>query len=476
MGRVDGRSPRISTSVIIAFVFGLGLFEAIRSVMETRQLSLLMQERETFDEPTTRSTSKSHDETKTTVAYAITMTHFKLAEVEGSDFKHIDRAAVLHQSIKLAMQESTKYDYHIYAFVHQEASDAKPLLERLGYRVQIKDTPFNITENENAEFVDSQRIGCCGEKEYLKLYSYLLVDYPVVVHLDLDTIVLRSMDQVFDFMTLPRTTTSGLSQDRVESFASTSTMWMNKHLNISETHAPRSILEHPERIDFMYTRDYNMVDPPMLKPYQMGVQGGFMVIRPNQTDFDRMIEIIRRGGGFKDSMWGGEELGHAGYGGYYGAGTVQGFTSYYYDHVEKGMRSLELNRCNYNSMVDDPHFFNKNTNQTICRTTEDKCEDCRATNLEDIYTSHFTVCGKPEWCDPPANRLCGELMHQWYKTRLSLETEWMHRFSSSDFQYVPHLKPNQDKNKNLGHCDGHSYIPLTYPELTNAADLTSALI
>ena len=401
MVRVDGKrpgAPRVSTFVIIAFVFALGLFESIRSVINTRQLSLILQEKEGFDEPRI-SDIQSRDGSKTTVAYAVTMTRFKLAEVKDDIFKHIDRAAVLHQSIKLAMQKSNKYDYHIYAFVHTDASDAKPYLERLGYRVQIRDTPFNISEVQNADLVDAQRIGCCGEKEYLKLYSYLLVDYPVVVHLDLDTIVLRSMDDVFDFMTLPRTTPTGLSQDRVESFARTSSMWMNKNLNISKTHASRSILKHPEQIDFMHTRDYNMVDPPLLQPYQMGVQGGFMVIRPNRTDFDRMIEILKRGGGFKESKWGFDELGENGYGGYYGAGTVQGFASYYYDHVEKGMRSLELNRCNYNSMVDNPYFFNEQKNETLCRTTEDECEDCRETKLEDVYTSHFTVCGKPEWCD-----------------------------------------------------------------------------
>ena len=36
----------------------------------------------------------------------------------------------------------------------------------------------------------------------MKLYSYLLFDYPVVVHLDLDTLVLRPMDDLFDFMVL----------------------------------------------------------------------------------------------------------------------------------------------------------------------------------------------------------------------------------------------------------------------------------
>jgi len=59
------------------------------------------------------------------VAYAVSITQFKLSDKGGQ--KLIDQAAVLHQSIKLAMQKSRQYDCHIYAFVHPEAIDAKPL-------------------------------------------------------------------------------------------------------------------------------------------------------------------------------------------------------------------------------------------------------------------------------------------------------------------------------------------------------------
>ena len=76
-----------------------------------------------------------------------------------------------------------------------------------------------------------------GEKEYLKLYSYLLLDYPVVVHLDLDTLVLKPMDDVFDIMTDP--------------FYSRTKF---KHHSMWKEEEGRNGL-----VDFVFTRDYNMV-------------------------------------------------------------------------------------------------------------------------------------------------------------------------------------------------------------------------
>ena len=45
--------------------------------------------------------------------------------------------------------------------------------------------------------------------------------------------------------------------------------------------------------------------------------------------------------------WGGEDKQ---YGGYYGSGTIQGLASYYYGEYALN-RSVELNRCYYNTMV-----------------------------------------------------------------------------------------------------------------------------
>ena len=84
----------------------------------------------------------------------------------------------------------------------------------------------------------------------------------------------------------------------------------------------------------------------------MGVQGGLLIFRPNETDFYRMIEIILDGANFERGWgWGGPEKG---YGGYYGAGTIQGLASYYYGEIARN-RSVEVNRCYFNNMADDPY-------------------------------------------------------------------------------------------------------------------------
>lgn len=457
---------------MVFFVFIMGIFELSRNFGASRHFFVMLDEI-AISPGTGGNLAKKH--AKTTVAYAVSVTHFE--EKENKDSNLIDRAAVLHQSIKLAMQLSLRYDYHIYAFVHPEAIDAKDSLERLGYRVLVRDTPFNITAVPNFDLVDAQRIGCCGDREYLKLHSYLLLEYPVVVHLDLDTIVLKPMDEVFDFMALSMTKPTKLSVDQVKSFARTSTMWMNKSYNVSLSHSPKTILENPRLVNFMFTRDYNMVDF-FIPPHRVGVQGGFLVIRPNQRDFDRMVEILQSGGGFHESKWGYDKLGDDGYGGYYGAGTIQGLASYYYDHYENATRSIELNRCNYNNMVDKPTYPDKKLEKEICTTTEEECEDCRKTMLEDIYTTHFTGCGKPEWCFMPEEKLCRTLLTEWHKIRLSLEVEWIKRFSSSAAPYIPELKgvdltnsrkPGPDSGY-MGHCHLNEYIPLRLPVTTDTAE------
>jgi len=478
------QTPRIwrkmSLRFVVPFVMAIALADVFRNFLEMRYVSRFG-DTEIGARADLRSATPAINPTKTTIAYAVSVTHFEVFEENEDGSRLIDRAAVFHQSIKLAMKKSRRYDYHLYAFVHPDAVDAKPWLEQLGYRVQVRDTPFNISNISNAELIEAQGNGCCQEREYLKLYTYLLSDYPVAIHMDLDTIVLRPMDALFDVMT------ATASNDAIESFAQTATMWLNNtRNNVEFTHASKSVLDTPGNINFMFTRDYNMVDPtdpPWKHPYQMGVQGGFLVIRPNQRDFDRMIEIILTGGnGYTiGNGWGGPKLE---YGGYYGAGTIQGLASFYYDYHENATRSVELNRCKYNTMVDHPLHYDKEIKKKLCRTNEKKCEDCRKTSLKDIYTAHFTICGKPEWCpifESKKDRLCSLLMREWYKARFSLELEWMNRFSSAKKNddptslYVPRLhglepdksKRNIGESDNMGYCDGDNrYIPLQLPVMT----------
>jgi len=78
--------------------------------------------------------------------YAVSITDFTMKKHDKGEFKLLDRAVVLHKSIKLEMEKSITYDYHLYAFVHPGAVEYVPIMTSLGYCIQVRDTPFNISD------------------------------------------------------------------------------------------------------------------------------------------------------------------------------------------------------------------------------------------------------------------------------------------------------------------------------------------
>lgn len=167
---------------------------------------------------------------RVTIAYAISLTDCREDKISLMQ----DGAAVLHQSIRLVSRES-KYDYTMIAFVHPDAQQCAGVLQRLGYEIQFRETPFDETAVTNQQLIKSQGSSCCGFKEYLKLYSYVQFEYPVVVHLDLDCLVLKPLDDVFDLMLDPT-----FDRSRIPA------MWKT----------PQEI---PDQVDFVFTRDYGMI-------------------------------------------------------------------------------------------------------------------------------------------------------------------------------------------------------------------------
>lgn len=188
------------------------------------------------------------------------------------------------------------------------------------------------------------------------------MDHPVVVHMDLDTLVLQPLDDLFDFML-------GKTKDTSQ----VTVMWKNKPI--------------PEQINAAFTRDYNMANPD--SKYQP-VQGGFLALRPSMDTYTAFCDIIREGDFRQHGGWGGKV------GPFYGSMTFQGIIPYYYDYLHPGT-AVELNRCVYNQMCDNPRT--KRTENDIvhgdCQTGEDDCEDCRSRPLEEVTTNHFTLCQKP---------------------------------------------------------------------------------
>jgi len=335
--------------------------------------------------------SSSAASVRATVGYAVSITGC------GAD-PLLDGAAVLAHSIRLASAANpasgSRFDYQMYAIVHPVAEDCAPLagLRKLGYEVLIRDVPVKVEDIEG-EYLRTKVVdnGCCGEKEFIKLEAYTLVQHPIVVHLDLDTLVLRAMDEIFDVML------DGPSSNVVV-----------------PTHAGAP-LSTAKNVDAYFTRDYNMVRPG--RPH-VGVQGGFLVLRPSIETYDEFKSIIRKGDFRSNGGWGGK-----GFGPFYGSMTFQGIIPYFYDELHPGT-GVELDRCVYNQMCDNPRD-QKTVNDVVsgrCRDGRDDCPDCRSRPLDDVRTAHFTLCQKPWWCLPHGanriqDRLCRKLHGEWFRIR-----------------------------------------------------------
>ena len=122
-------------------------------------------------------------------------------------------------------------------------------------------------------------------------------------------------------------------------------------------------------------------------------QGGFLVIRPSLETFRELQAIIRKGD-HGSGGWGGSGIGN-----FWGGQTIQGIVPYFYHSVHKG-QGLELNRCVYNCMVDNP--YRPNTNICLDKTGK-TCQDCRLQKIENVKSAHFTICQKPWTCTEHTN-------------------------------------------------------------------------
>jgi len=363
-----------------------------------------------------------------TVAYAVSVTGC------GAD-PITEGGAVLQHSIHRASSRGRlggRYDYELYAIYHPDAEACALPLQDLGYTLLKRDTPVAVAEIQG-DFLRSriEKNGCCGEKELIKLEAYTLTEYPIVVHLDLDVLVLKPLDTLFDLM-LDRPVDP---QER-----DALTMWKDKPA--------------VRKIDAFFTMDYNMVGPQVeYKP----VQGGFLVTRPSMKVYEEYRSIVRKGD-FQDGKgWGGKV------GPFHGSMTFQGIVPYYYNVLHAGT-SIELNRCIYNQMCDNPRL-GKTVNDVVsgnCRTGEEDCQDCRSAPLESVVTAHFTLCQKPWWClshsqDAIQHRLCRKLTHEWYTIRSELEVSWGRSGRGSG---------SFEESVFLGYCTKHGkdgYLPIKKP-------------
>ena len=238
------------------------------------------------------SSSVANTGKATTVAFAVSVTGC------GAD-PITEGGAVLQHSIhRASIHGQGKYDYKLFAIYHPSASKCALPLAALGYELLERDVFVNVAMDIEGEYLRNKigSNGCCGEKELIKLEAYKLTDYPIVVHLDLDVLILKPLDDLFDMMLL-----GPQSVDNTNDFV------MQEH-----DHQPEPL---PERINAFFTLDYNMVKPgAKFKP----VQGGFLVTRPDLAVYEEFRSIVKKGDFRNGSGWGGKV------GPFYGSMTFQG--------------------------------------------------------------------------------------------------------------------------------------------------------
>jgi hypothetical protein len=287
---------------------------------------------------------------------------------------------------------------------------SRQILKKFGWRIIERDLPVPLPEIENQDYALKMKdSGCCGANEFLKLWAYTLVEYHRVVHLDMDSIIYQNMDELYE---------------------------LDKEL--------------------LFTGDWNMKAGSPVPP----VQGGFLVVRPSLSRFKEFQAIIKKGdhGGGGGGGWAG-----SGIGAFWGGQTIQGILPYFY-HVLHHGESLELNRCVYNCMVDNPYRpYKDEDSPKVCLNKEKTCEDCRLQVPDKVKSAHFTICQKPWTCTEHTNArnkvLCEALHEKWFILRDEFETEL-----GIDKSYRA-TSPHNRFQRSRGICKRYgdrAYIPIPY--------------
>eukprot|EP00605_Chrysophyceae_sp_TOSAG23-4_P001228 GSChrysophyteH1.ASY1.ANO1.1338.1 assembled CDS len=276
----------------------------------------------------------------------------------------------LRGSTSVSPAQSAWYDISLVALVHPLVRQ-REALRRLGYQVIEVPLPVNVSAirgNFLREKINKN--GCCGASELIKLSSYRLTQFDRVVHLDADTFINKPIDELL----LPA------SQGGLHDYS------------------------------LLYTTDPNMATHK--GEDMMPAQGGFLVMKPSETDFRLIIDTLMTTEYKQGGAWNGSKIGW-----FWGGMTVQGIIPYYYNRVSREMHHNEtrreiIDRCVYNTMADS--------------------DACRMVPLDEVRSAHFTICQKPWTCHkwgghapvckmPMCNPLCKALHEEWFSLRRAAE-------------------------------------------------------
>lgn len=404
------------------------------------------------------SNQKKKTTKPTTIGYAVSL--IKCGDKQTSAAGLMDAAIVLRHSIHMTSVRNpasgSKYDYKMYALVHRQAEECSSVLKQVGFQVIVTDPPVERKDIRGKYLKRSiSREWCCGAAEFVKLYAYSKIPQAVVVHVDMDFVFMKPMDELFDAMLY--------DADSVEGRAA--------RKKIAVERPERKL---PDRIDAFFTLDW----PQVIPGRKAGFQAGFMVIRPNKTVTEELVDIVKEGNyteGFsRQNGW------HSsGHGAYVGAMAMQGLMAYYYELV-RPEHAVELNQCRYNWMGMDvryrapPNFQPRQFPDLVgkCRNYRDECEDCMNVNMTLIKSVHYTVCRKPWNCVsegytnghyPSGEKgaidtntgnldLCLKMVRKWHEYRSDFERKLYNM--TKDASILTGSKGNYKHDVFQGHCSG----------------------
>jgi len=330
------------------------------------------------------------------IAYAVSLIQCgdgKQNAAEGlTEAALVLRHSIHHISIHNPESQS-KYDYKLYALVHRQAESCSQPLRDAGYDIRIVDPPIQVQDIQSDYLRKSiHKEVCCGADEFIKLHAFALPE-PISVHVDMDFILLKPMDDLFDVILFDKNSLQGKAA-RQRLSKQLDPTWYARNTTpttSSTTSSKQSPHTLPDTIDALWVRDWFSTFPGRHSPYQ----AGFIVARRKPQVIEDCANVITTHNyteGFgRDNGWGSK-----GYGGFIGARAMQGLLAYYYDVVNPG-RHVELHPCRYNHQ--GTHFLAKKQQCKMGPLRDDQdCPDCRHTSWSDVSSIHYTSCRKPWNC------------------------------------------------------------------------------
>ena len=299
------------TSVLVIvlqlYLFGVGIQTHLETTTDTSRSihHSLSSVTTTSNNRINKKRKKKYANATATVAYAISL--IKCSDKQTTDVGLIDAALVLQHSIhQISIRNpvsQSRYDYRMYAIIHPQAEACSQVLATVGFElVRIDEPPIHVHEIKGTYLRENiETEWCCGSAEFIKLYAYTLPE-PLVVHVDIDFLFLKPLDDLFDAILYPHDSEKGRRA--------------RSRIPLEQQPEPNdgvvsSLL--PDTIDAFITRDWAQVIPGRKALYQ----AGFLVARRNPNVLEEAIAIVKEGN-YKEGYelrngWGG-----AGYGAFVG--------------------------------------------------------------------------------------------------------------------------------------------------------------